>query len=274
MTEPGLTIDAAACNLQITPQMARVWDQLARYDAANSDEALDFLLDKLCHLVNGASASWIGALRLTTQAPNDPLLGWRPRIFHVLDSKPDIEAFIKKKTQIIDKAGADPSLQAHVRMTGAFRVYTLNSIVDNRWYQSTYFLMQKERKGLTDRLYAVTPINKDMECYIIVDRVGTQTLFDQNDCLQAAALLRGLTWFQRKVALSYGLHIGSATLTASERRVLQQLLTGLSEREIADKLTLTYSTVHSYATSIYRKFDVKGRAGLTALWLGKGLAIR
>lgn len=264
MTKRNLTVvGVTASDLQITPRMAQVWDRLARFDTAKNDEALDFLLDELCQLVNGTTAAWIGAVRLKTRAPNDPLLGWRPRIFHVLDSKPDIEEFIKKKTLSIDKVGPDPSLQSHVRMSGTFRVYTLDSIVDKDWYQSSYYLMQKARNGLIDRLYAVTPINKDIECYMIVDRVGKQPLFNRNDCQLAAALLCSLTWFQQKVALSYGLHISSATLTSSERRILQQLLTERSEREIADQLKLTYNTVHSYATSIYRKFDVKGRTGLT-----------
>ncbi|MBU2885194.1 helix-turn-helix transcriptional regulator [Gilvimarinus agarilyticus] len=260
-------------SLQITPQICQIWDQLAQFDAARSDEALDYLLESLCQLVEGTSASWIGALRLNAHEPNDPLLGWRPRITHLMDSKPSTNAFIKNKMQEIDKTGPDPSLQTQVRMAGKFRVYLQDDIVDKTWYQGDYYLTQKEHNGLVDRLYVVTPLNEDMECYITVDRVGTQPPFCRSDCQQAAALLRGLSWFQRQVALSYGLHIGAVAITPTERRVLQQLLTDSSEREIADELGLAYTTVHSYVTSIYRKFDVNGRAGLTALWLGKGLTV-
>ena len=40
-------------------------------------------------------------------------------------------------------------------------------------------------------------------------------------------------------------------------------------RQIAADLALTPSTTHTYITDLFRKFGVSGRAGLTALWLGK-----
>ena len=270
---PHPTLPTDAITLEVTPTMAQVGDSLLRFDAAQSDEALDFLLDELCQLVNGTAAAWIGALRLHSHEPDDLLLGWRPRIIHVLDSKPSVDAFVKGKMQEIDKAGPDPSLQTQVRMAGKFRAYLQDDIVDKDWYQSDYYVAQKKHNGLVDRLYVVTPINKDMECYITVDRVREQPRFSRQDCEKAAALLRGLGWFQRQVALSYGLHISAAAITPTERRVLQQLLTDQNEREIANELDLAYSTVHSYVTNIYRKFDVKGRAGLTALWLGQGMEV-
>jgi len=56
-------------------------------------------------------------------------------------------------------------------------------------------------------------------------------------------------------------------LAPHERRVLNQLLTEAAEKQIAERLGLTVSTTHSYITSIYRKFGVRGRAGLMSLWL-------
>ena len=273
MAHAPLPCDVNNLDLQVTPAMAQVWDRLMQFDAANSDNALDYLLDALCQLVNGTASIWIGALRVNAQDPDDPLLGWRPRIVHRLDSKPTDVDFAQKRITEIESKGPDPSLQAHVQMAGDFRVYLLADIVKADWYQSAYYQEKMAQTGLIDRLYVVTPLNKDMECYITVDRVKGQPEFNRQHCHQAAALLRGLAWFQRQVALSHGLHISAAAITPTERRVLQQLLTGQSEREIAAELGLAYSTVHSYVTAIYRKFDVKGRAGLTALWLGQGLTV-
>ena len=47
------------------------------------------------------------------------------------------------------------------------------------------------------------------------------------------------------------------------------LLTERGEKEIARDLDLTPATTHTYITALYRKFGVSGRAGLTALWLGR-----
>lgn len=58
-----------------------------------------------------------------------------------------------------------------------------------------------------------------------------------------------------------------AHLAPHECKVLHLLLTEAAEKQIADQLGLATSTTHSYITSIYRKFGVRGRAGLMSLWL-------
>ena len=63
------------------------------------------------------------------------------------------------------------------------------------------------------------------------------------------------------------LQLKSGTLSPRERQVLRLLLTDLSEKEIAYQLGLGWRTTHGYTVSILRKFDVKGRIGLMALWL-------
>lgn len=56
-------------------------------------------------------------------------------------------------------------------------------------------------------------------------------------------------------------------LSRQERRVLDLLLTDAPEKEIAAKLGLAESTIHSYVAAIFRKFGVRGRKGLMSLWL-------
>lgn len=58
-----------------------------------------------------------------------------------------------------------------------------------------------------------------------------------------------------------------ARLAPHESKVLQLLLTEAAEKQIAEQLGLATSTTHSYITSVYRKFGVRGRAGLMSLWL-------
>ena len=69
--------------------------------------------------------------------------------------------------------------------------------------------------------------------------------------------------------LQRGIILADKPLTPSERRMLSELLTDKSEREIAETLSLKSTTVHTYAKRIIRKFNVRGRAGLMALWLGQ-----
>jgi PAS domain S-box-containing protein len=58
-----------------------------------------------------------------------------------------------------------------------------------------------------------------------------------------------------------------ADLAPHEQKVLELLLSDATEKQIAEKLGLAVSTTHSYITGIFRKFGVRGRAGLMSLWL-------
>jgi LuxR family maltose regulon positive regulatory protein len=55
--------------------------------------------------------------------------------------------------------------------------------------------------------------------------------------------------------------VGASSLTAAEVRLLRQLATHYSFREIGNRLQLSQHTVKSQAMSIYRKFGVSSRSG-------------
>jgi DNA-binding CsgD family transcriptional regulator len=59
-----------------------------------------------------------------------------------------------------------------------------------------------------------------------------------------------------------------ASLTPREAEVATLIAEGLSDREIADRLCVSYHTVTQHAKSIYRKVDVGSRVSLTRLMLG------
>jgi LuxR family maltose regulon positive regulatory protein len=63
----------------------------------------------------------------------------------------------------------------------------------------------------------------------------------------------------------------SSTLTDREFDVLRLLEKGLSKREIAGTLFVSYNTVHSHARSIYRKLDGSSRAEVIARAKEQGL---
>ncbi len=75
---------------------------------------------------------------------------------------------------------------------------------------------------------------------------------------------RDVTEFRRGVT---GVPALLAQLAPHERKVLAMLLTEATEKQIAERLGLAVSTTHSYITGIFRKYGVRGRAGLMSLWL-------
>ena len=58
-------------------------------------------------------------------------------------------------------------------------------------------------------------------------------------------------------------------LTPRETEVLEYLIEGLSNREIADKLTITAHTSKAHVSSILHKFGVKTRTAAVKIGLQK-----
>lgn len=61
-------------------------------------------------------------------------------------------------------------------------------------------------------------------------------------------------------------------LTARETEVAGLVIKGLSEREIAESLGITTSTVHFHVEQARRKLGARNRAQLAALVVARGLA--
>jgi DNA-binding CsgD family transcriptional regulator len=59
------------------------------------------------------------------------------------------------------------------------------------------------------------------------------------------------------------------TLSETQRRVLDLLLTGLAEKEVACKLDISPHTVHNHVKEIYRRMDVNSRAELLVLFVSE-----
>lgn len=74
-------------------------------------------------------------------------------------------------------------------------------------------------------------------------------------------------WLLRKLADDRVLAPAAPPLPPRLKRILPELLTARSEREIADELGLSQRTVHKYVESLYRELQVSSRAELMALFI-------
>lgn len=60
----------------------------------------------------------------------------------------------------------------------------------------------------------------------------------------------------------------TAELAPRERQVLELLAQGFSYKEIADRLNVSFGTVHTYVLRIYKKLHVRSKNAAVARWLG------
>jgi len=63
----------------------------------------------------------------------------------------------------------------------------------------------------------------------------------------------------------------SSALTKREREVLQGIASGLSEKKLADTLSLSPHTIHTHIKKIYRKLQVNSRAEAVLKARNKGI---
>jgi len=246
-----------------------IWDTLADFDAAKIDEALTFLQTSLCELINAQNADWIGVVRLDSTFADDPVGGWRPPVVRVLRHNDKFLASVKEQTRNLERGIVNDVVIRMVSMSGRFRACRLCDVMSAEWFDTPFYYGYYHSCGHRDAVYAAFPLNEDAESYFGLFRATDQPPFTVEERDTLAYALRGIKWFHRQLLLSHGLLVARTPLTMVERKVLQGLLTGLAEKEIAAALGQSYHTTHEYVSSIFRKFGVNNRAALMALWLGR-----
>lgn len=246
-----------------------LWDELADFEASQADNALHHLMKRLCELVGAKNACWVGAVRLSGNFLGDPVKGWRPRLVRFLHPSSPLDDGAQKEMKKLEAGCVDETTVQNVAGAGTFRVNRLADLVPVEWFDSPYYHSHYCGVGHTDAIWTGSPVNADAESYLGIFRGEEHPRFTIEERDTLAYALRGLKWFQRQQMLNHGLLVASSPLTPVERQVLNGLLTGLSEKEIAAAQNQSYHTTHEYVSAIYRKFGVNNRSALMALWLGK-----
>ncbi len=246
-----------------------LWDKLADFDASCPDEALTHLMEGLCALTGAWNVTWVGAVRLDTFFPRDPAKGWRPRVIRHLHPTPPLDAAAREQADKLELGDIDETTVRNLDGAGVFRANRLRDLVGPEWFESPYYRIYYQGIGTEDAVWVASPVNQDTESWFGILRSPDPPPFTEAERDEIAYALRSLKWFHRQLLLSHGLLVAVTPLTPAERRVLHLLLTGLSERLIAEQLERSYHTIHDWITSIYRKFGVSHRAALMALWLGQ-----
>jgi DNA-binding CsgD family transcriptional regulator len=248
-----------------------LWDEIVRYRADEADDANRHLLRTLSGWIGATHAAWAGTVRILDgpAAESDPLYGWRGKALVFEPPFPLIQ--LKMARILLARYGGDPSLTAvaMARRGGAFRVNRLrDGFIDLAAFQATeHYIQHYQNLKVNDRLYIGCPVSPMAESYYIFDKRCTSDVFTEADAELAAAVVRGLTGFQLSMLLSHGIGLARSPLTATERRVVQFLLTSKLEKQIAAELGQSPNTTHGHIRNVYRRFGVRGRHELMALWL-------
>lgn len=272
---PGSTLPVSAfpgtapVDRQMQARIHELWDALADFDASRTAEARSHLLTGICDLIGAKNAVWFGAVRLGEPHPEDPVRGWRPRSICQLRPTELIEQKAKEQADMMEAGEVDVTTLRNVALAGRYRVNRLAELAPADWFEGNYYRVFYLGAGYRDAIWAGIPLNEDAETYFGFYRDVDQAPFAMADRDIVAYALRGLRWFYRLQMLSEGLSVASAPLTPTERRVLQGLLQGLTEKQIAAAVEQSPHTTHDHVKRIFRKYGVSSRHALMALWLGR-----
>lgn len=250
-------------------QIEALWDGLAEFGPSRVDEGLDFVLAALAHLVDAQSASWFAAVRMSNCHPSDPTNGWRvPAIYNLQDS-PQAMASNKEHVRRIKHGEIDASVLESLRNAGSFRINIISRQMPPEWLESEFYQSMYKAHGRQDGMFVAMPLSDEVESWFGFYREDhPHPRFEEREQEWMRRATRPLKRFLRQVALNHGVLLAEKPLNNSERRVLNALLTGKTAEQIAGDLKLSPDTVRTYTARICRKFNVSGRARLTALWLG------
>ena len=264
----GIVMPLSSMSLE---RIYAIWDDLADFDAGDIRASRRFLLEAICELIDAQNADWIGCVRLSSPHARDPMKGWRPRTLFTLMPCVQTSQVIDTAFEEMDKGEPDITTTRNVELAGTFRVLSLKDLATPEWFEGPSYRNYYKALDRMDTLWAGIPINEDAEIQIGFHRSLDKPPFEEEEKELVSHALRGIRWFYKHQMLGEGVGVATAPLTPVEQLVLQGLLLGLPEKQIADQNNQSPHTTHDHVKRIFRKFGVSSRSALMALWLGKGL---
>jgi len=245
-----------------------LWDKLPDFSAAKAEEGLHVLMQELGELFGSQNFIYFGTVRFTIDSASDSRKRWRVHSVTYLHHTDELDKAAKEQLRNYQRGKFDLLDVRNVAEAGTYRVNRLVDLVPPEWFNSDFYHRHYRSVGHADAIWAGIPVNEDAEVFCGLFRDGQHPAFSTEERDAFGQALRGLKWFHRQLLLNRGVMVAKSPLTPTEQKVLNGLLSGHSEKVIADMAAHSYNTTHAHVRTIFRKFGVQNRASLMALWLG------
>ncbi len=272
-----------------------LWDELNAFPASRTDDALVHLMQWFRRRLDVDNVIWLGSLRLFDEkaAKKDPLLGWRLRVrksfvlekesYRQLVASYFSDEHYGRLTPAFYRKGNRPDADVHIGMAsravargaGEFRLHRLrDGWIDFEKFRATeHYRLYYTENDIADRIWAIFPVSPTVESIVLLDRHTSRPRarrhFTKDEAELAGAVLRGIREFHRRLLLLHGVFRNVKALSPLKLRIVQELLSGKSEKEIAATTGQRPMTLRKYIKEIYAEFGVRTRPALMALWLGE-----
>jgi len=162
---------------------------------------------------------------------------------------------------------ADPALPKLMDLIAQVVVQRRRELVsDAKWYESDYYKMFRATLSLDDTLYSKINVPGKMLSIAMLREAG-EPAFEERERHMMDLAISQMAWpFQPEDA---PVDPRLAALQPRLRKVMQHLLQGDSEKQVAAKLGLSKHTVHEYVKMLYQQLGVNSRGELLSQWVGR-----
>lgn len=264
-------------DLEKIDRIRSLWEECARYSAVEADDAMVCFLDGMGEVVGADAGYWAGAAsdkEFQASQKSDLFDGYEAVGYLAMGGESrldEVRDLQKMYEEVAKEHGVCPLAVAAMSDRGKTRGVTRRDVItDEAWEQHWIKRVFYDPNGIVDRFFAIAPVDKRSESCVVFDRWGDSPPFDASDRELLMLAVSGIGHLHRELMLNRGGVMNTKKLlTPREKDVLKTLLSGDTEKEIAETLGMGKSTLHHHILSIYRKFDVRNRSGLQALW-GRG----
>lgn len=161
------------------------------------------------------------------------------------------------------------NLRAQFRASAQPLAKCRRDLVDDRtWYNSPFVNDARRRWGVDDCIYSLHRIGSS-SLGIGLNRSFGSTAFTVKDRalleIFHLAIARVAADSLRSRMQSFR-NSGIAMLPPRAREILDRLLLGASNKDIAEQMQISPNTVHHYCKLVFRAFEVRSRSELIARW--------
>jgi DNA-binding CsgD family transcriptional regulator len=161
----------------------------------------------------------------------------------------------------------DPALPKLAEIAAAVVVARRSELLDDAaWYSSEHYKSVRKPLGLDDTIYARISVPGKVIA-LSVFRAEGDVPFTERQSQLIDLCLSQMSWpFQPDDKQT---DPRLAALQPRLRKVMQHLLDGDGEKQVAAKLNLSKHTVHEYVKMLYQQLGVSSRSELLSQWVGR-----
>ncbi|SHI45475.1 regulatory protein, luxR family [Rubritalea squalenifaciens DSM 18772] len=250
----------------------KIWQQIAHYSYHESDQAMLYFLEEMKRHLNARNVLWIGSGR-GKDASNTPvieMLGeWTTVdvLYCQSSERPRTpEDNYQLYMEVKQKHGIDPLTKAAIESAGSSRSFTRRDVItDEEWQNHWIHREFHQKNGDSELMFVVYSVDSACESYIVFYRGIGEAPFTVEEREFAFTASMGIGVLHKRMMQLRGAALPSTRLLSpQEKAVLNLLIQGRRDKEVALSLGISPTTVNKHLSSIYRKFGVSGKFDLIA----------